>query len=1740
MVFLLVLSCFVTVDSASAVIRRVPADYGTIQAAITAALDLDTVLVADGTYYGVGNRNLDFGGKAITLTSERGPLSCIIDLQVQERGFIFYSGEDEYSIVKGFTIQRGYGVTGPGGAVHCDSSSPTFLNCIFKDCQVTSGYSGAAVYTTNASPQFHHCLFIDNSCLNSSGGAAYCSSGYPKFRNCLFVGNYAYYNGGAIYCLNSPVEIANCTITQNTIYYGTGAGGIYCDNSSPSILNSILWANSPIQIGIAGSSTPVVTYCDVQGGYSGTGNFDSDPLFIRGLYCDYYLSQITAGQSVNSPCLDVGDAAASAVCFSSYDGNVCMSSLTTRTDNALDAGQVDLGAHLLLPPAPTASPTPTPAVTNTPVSIKRVPADYATIQDAINAANYGDMVLVADGTYFGTGNKELTFSGKRITVKSEHGAEQTIIDCEQSGSAFYFHNQEDHNSVLQGFTIQRGCSTSHEGGGIRCENSSPLIKDCIIKSCSITASGWDGGGLSCYNASPTVSGCYFYMNDAAWGRGGGISCEYSSAVILDCTFRYNTGTGGGAIYAYFNSPVIMNCTFIENTASYGGAVFTDYSQADLINCVFIENSATGNYGGGVYIHYSPARVANCLLTGNSAVYGGAICCNDVDPEILSCTIVNNIATGYGGGVYCNVSAPTIKNCILWGDTNQEIYLTTDSYAWVSYCDVSGGYPGVGNISVIPRFASGFFGVNYLSQQPVQPLNSQCVNAGSDLAANLCYRTTCLDEVTTRTDSVLDTSQADIGYHYPVQPSPSLTPTYTPTATIVPPTFTPAVILRVPSQYSTIQAAINAAVDGNLVLVADGTYWGTDNRDIEFFGKDITVASEHGPYECFIDCENTGPAFYFHHNEDYGSVLQGFTIQRGGGPIHGGGISCYQSSPRIRDCIIRFNTTYSGGHGSGIYCYKANPLLENCIITRNSTASYGGGIYSYYSSPVIKNSVLFDNSAYEGGGLYAYLHAPVIDHCVIDNNCASTYGSGIRANTSSIIITNSVIMNNSGTNAVGGGLSANHCEPILINNIIADNYGNQGGAVYCNCADPKVLNCTFADNWATTGGAIHCVDSSPVVTNSILWGNAPTEIVGVTEFADPLVSYSNVTGGYSGDGNINLNPLFVNGFYGSYYLSQIIAGQGADSPCVDTGNALAADLCYLTGCFADRTTRTDSVTDAGQIDMGFHHYSGSPTVTATPSPLPTLLPGSATPNAILQVPANYATIQDAIDAAIDGNLVLVADGTYTGTRNRELNFFGKRIRVASQNGPLSCVIDCENNGRAFYFHYGEERDSIVDGFTITRGGGPIHGGAFQIVNSSPTITNCIMEDGTLYSGGRGGAIDAYLSSAYIHNCTITRNHAAAGGGGIHAEYSPLLIADCMISNNSSYRGGGIYFYFLAPVITNTTITYNTSVSSGGGVDCDVAAGRFINTIITSNTANAGNGGGVRAVFAPPIFDNCVLAENHAIGGYGGGLYTSHNEAIIRHCTFTGNASTYPGGAIYADNCAPHITNSILYGNSPDEIGRLASSKYWPVVNYCTVEDGYSGTGNINANPVFVTGSLGPYYLSQIAAGQPSNSPCLNAGSATAAAACIYVFNYGSLCMDHCFTRTDHGLDASTVDIGFHYWIPQAPPATPTFTPVVPTNTPTRTPTQPTATFTGTPTVTATQPSATPSATFTSSPTSTITPTGSPGTPVQTYTPTNTPSGATPTTTASVTPAAIPTTSTSVLGLLIAVFCILLVQGVRRFR
>jgi hypothetical protein len=345
-------------------------------------------------------------------------------------------------------------------------------------------------------------------------------------------------------------------------------------------------------------------------------------------------------------------------------------------------------------------------------------------------------------------------------------------------------------------------------------------------------------------------------------------------------------------------------------------------------------------------------------------------------------------------------------------------------------------------------------------------------------------------------------------------------------------------------------------------------------------------------------------------------------------------------------------------------------------------------------------------------------------------------------------------------------------------------------------------------------------------------------------------------------------------------------------------------------------------------------------------------------AILEVPSiDYPTIQSAISAAVSGmDTVLVHDGTYM----ENINFWGKKgITVRSKNGAGVTIINGStplnpDNGSVVTFSGGEDSTSVLEGFTITGGTGTVgawdftYGGGIYCkgATSSPTITNCIITGNT--ADGGGGIWGSNLTK--IEYCTISNNMAGQVGGGVHCSCSAMIF--------------------------NCTINNNTSSGGGGGISSGVSASwvSIINCTISGNTAAPEYGGGGISASANGslVVTNCIISGN--IAGIGGGISCDwYTLLAVTNCTISGNSATYAdpdfqGGGIFCRATSPPtVVNSILWGNSPQQI-LLNDSTI--IVTYSDVQGGWLGEGDINDNPSFAGG--GDYHL------QPT-SPCIDKGN-----------------------------------------------------------------------------------------------------------------------------------------------------------------
>ena len=326
-----------------------------------------------------------------------------------------------------------------------------------------------------------------------------------------------------------------------------------------------------------------------------------------------------------------------------------------------------------------------------------------------------------------------------------------------------------------------------------------------------------------------------------------------------------------------------------------------------------------------------------------------------------------------------------------------------------------------------------------------------------------------------------------------------------------------------------------------------------------------------------------------------------------------------------------------------------------------------------------------------------------------------------------------------------------------------------------------------------------------------------------------------------------------------------------------------------------------------------------------------------------VPDDYPTIQAAVDAAGDGDTVLIADGVYSGPGNIDIQWDAtiKHLVIMSENGRDHCTIDCVQEGRGLTLDSGQDARDVIDGLTIINGGEVEAGGAILIDATSPRIINCSLLDNTCY----GDMILYY------------------GGGAI------------MVNGNAH------------PVIQGNIIRGNFGHQGGGGISFSEGASGLLENNIIDRNETLSDGGGIALHYnSNPLIINNLIINNFASGSNGGGIYTSTSSPAIINNTIAFNTTSieyYPGkggGISIYGNPFPVIRNCIIW-NNVSEFDAMNIDFYrndWLDISYCNVENDLGHIfdlkpyTNIDSIPGFIDPDNGNFQLA-------GNSPCINMGT-----------------------------------------------------------------------------------------------------------------------------------------------------------------
>ncbi len=502
-----------------------------------------------------------------------------------------------------------------------------------------------------------------------------------------------------------------------------------------------------------------------------------------------------------------------------------------------------------------------------------------------------------------------------------------------------------------------------------------------------------------------------------------------------------------------------------------------------------------------------------------------------------------------------------------------------------------------------------------------------------------------------------------------------------------------------------------------------------------------------------------------------------------------------------------------------------------------------------------------------------------DACIINGNAE---GPVIKTSGLSDISVLEGITIINGYSQNGGGIHNSGSNFRILNTVIADNNAElNGGGIYNDQSDVTMINCTVSQNSAgISGGAIYNSNSSIVVVNSILWANLPDEISNDTS-SSAFAAFSDIQGGYSGNENMNIDPLFAAVEKNDFHIK-------TGSPCIDTGDDSAAGI--ISRDFDGETRQ------AGSVDIGADEF-----VDADNDSM-----------------ADYWEFENNVD---DPDADLDDDGL----SNAQESKYG-----TDPNDP-----DSDDDGYLDGLDAGvtELPDElwVNDGWIGLSPAQDVDGHTFGY-NAFATIQI---------------AIDIAADDAQIHV-----------EGGTYTEnltWNKNLTIDAIGPGPAIIDGGQA-----------------GSVITAFGVSGSVLKGFIL------RNGYAQYGGGLHSTNSAMSFYNCVFNSN-AADFQGGGIYNAASGLLeITNCTFSGNTATLEGGAIYNDSSDVVITNTILWGDLPDEISNGGISASSVTVTYSDVQEGHEGEGNKSSNPRFERNpepdisDYGDCHLQ-------SASPCIDAGN-----------------------------------------------------------------------------------------------------------------------------------------------------------------
>lgn len=724
------------------------------------------------------------------------------------------------------------------------------------------------------------------------------------------------------------------------------------------------------------------------------------------------------------------------------------------------------------------------------------------LKTIIEASASGDEVWVAQGDYKTPNDQSFVmkpgvkiyggFAGTETSVAQRNLSVyiSRLLPYDDEAIIQNINNGLQNTALLDGFTIANATQTA-----VKNTRSSPSYNNCTF---SNNKSSTEGGAMANDNSFSSITNCSFIGNQG--NNGGAIASTVGSGVnITNCSFSLNVATGNGACILLSSSDaIITNCSFTDNTASTkGGGIYMTSVNATITGCTFSGNIAQS--GGGLYIYFSAPTITNCIFKGNKVnTTGGAITNDGAQPTYINCVMSGNFANSAGAAISnrnnatttlinCTISgnqsvivtsviysatfsATTLKNTIIYnnsgGISNVGSSTSTVSYSLIQGLTATsnGNISGAGNPLFVNPVAPGLNTGGDYRLQPCSPVinkgNNSFITTLTDLDGNARFNFNGIVDMGAY-ERAAPTIAANGGIIY-VKEGSTGTGSSWDCAT------------------NDLQAAINAAISGNQIWVAGGTYIPNRRSDATgtittgdrnnafvlkndvkiyggFAGTETTLASRNLALTAntsilsgdlnsndigFTNNSENALHVVISSGNNSSTLLDGFIIQGGNCDNSGGaGISCNNNgSPAFNNLIVKGN---AGRYGAGFNISSSSPTITNSIVTGNA-GFYGGGILGSDCGAILTNVLISGNTAVEqGGGMYnEWSVAPVLTNVTIAGN-TTTYGEG--------------------------GAMYNHLGPALqLRNSIV--YGNSSG-IYNNAGTPTIQFSLVQGETSTANGNI---------------------------------------------------------------------------------------------------------------------------------------------------------------------------------------------------------------------------------------------------------------------------------------------------------------------------------------------------------------------------------------------------------------------------------------------------------------------------------------------------------------------------------------------------------------------------------------------------------------------------------------------------------------------------------------------